>query len=347
MHRPARTHAGLAERGSVITTDNDHFSESIGDIVPVEFRGTNRYLDVVQWNIEWFGAAKSTQKDSKRRNLVLRILQTLNADLFIFQEIAGPSADGRRPGVLDDIAAELTRNGAGDYAVDYTQAGGEQRVAMMWDRDWLRSKDTVTDLFPRGTHPMPDGKDAFAGRTPLFGYFTARVPAAETDNIAEGPGSGSEKFDFQVLGVHLKAMAEGAAQRRASAEVLARWLKEEVPMTDSDAMIMGDWNADPGDPCWEPIAALETINDPSDFSYLWLANRSNKFVSRIDLSAITLSSAAQVVGKPSQVVRWKPIQDVIQQAGSMTKPQVVAVLKEIKETISDHLPTLNRFYFKK
>jgi len=161
---------------------------------------------VVQWNIEWFGAAKSQEKDRKRRELVLRILQTLNADLFIFQEIAGPSADGRRQGVLDDIASDLTSNGAGDYAVDYTQAGGEQRVAMMWDRDWIRSKDEVTDLFPRGTHQMPDGKDAFAGRTPLFGYFTARVPVAEEPNIEERQGSGSEKFDFQVLGVHLKAI---------------------------------------------------------------------------------------------------------------------------------------------
>jgi len=52
-------------------------------------------------------------------------------------------------------------------------------------------------------------------------------------------------------------LAEGAAQRLASAEVLARWLKEEAPQTDSDAMIMGDWNAEPNDPCWEPLAALE------------------------------------------------------------------------------------------
>jgi len=92
---------------------------------------------------------------------------------------------------------------------------------------------------------------------------------------------------------------------------------------------------------------FRSINDPSDFSYLWLANRSSKFVSRIDLTAMSLSSATQIVGKPAQVVRWKPIQDVIQEAGGMTKPQVVAVLKAIKETISDHLPTVNRFYFTK
>jgi hypothetical protein len=45
---------------------------------------------------------------------------------------------------------------------------------MMWDRDWIRAKDEVRDLFPRGHHRAPNGKDAFAGRTPLFGYFARR-----------------------------------------------------------------------------------------------------------------------------------------------------------------------------
>jgi hypothetical protein len=80
---------------------------------------------------------------------VVGILAKLHADLFVLQEVAGPTEV--RPGLLDTVAAALTAGGAGDCAVDYTKAGGEQWVAMMWDRDWLRAKADVAELFARGS----------------------------------------------------------------------------------------------------------------------------------------------------------------------------------------------------
>ena len=32
----------------------------------------------------------------------------------------------------------------------------------------------------------------------------------------------------------------------------AAWLVREAPKTDSDTVILGDWNAPPGDACWKP-----------------------------------------------------------------------------------------------
>ncbi len=342
--------ASVTRRHNLLTSENDNLSAAFADLVPERYKDTNQFLNVVQWNVEWFGAAKSTEKDKSRYGLVLRILEALNADLFVFQEVAGPSRDRRYPGSLDGIAEELTKRGAGDYVVFYTDAGGEQRVAMMWDRKWLRAKGDVTDLFERGTHKAPDGKDAFAGRTPLYGYFSARI-------AEPGEDFGTDKFDFQALGVHLKAMAEGHEQRLASAKTLADWLSKDAPMTDSDALIVGDWNASPDDSCWAPIHKLEkgpnsgvffqSINDPSDFSYLWLKNRSDKFVSRIDLAAMTLSSMEQVKGQAARVVRWKPIEETIARAGKLTAREVVKVMREIKEAISDHMPTVTQFYITK
>lgn len=340
-------------RHNVLTAENDNVSRAFAKFVPERYRDTARFIDVLQWNIEWFGAAKSKAKDRERFDRVVDILEAFNSDLFVLQEIAGPSADGRYPGVLDGVAEELTRRGAGDYVVFYTNAGGEQRVATMWDRDWVRAKSEVQELFERGKYQKPGKKDPFAGRTPLYGYFSARIPAGSNVTVP----SGAEKFDFQALGVHLKAMAEGAPQRRESAKILADWLTKTAPLTDSDTMILGDWNAGPDAPEWAPIRALEQgpgprvhfskINDPSDYSYLWLANRKEKFMSRIDLTAITLSSEKQIVKKQvAKVVKWLPIEEALAKAGSMTHKDVVKVLKEVKETISDHLPTLARFYIK-
>lgn len=340
-------------RDNVITGDNDNTSRAFAEYVPEEYKDTSQFIDVLQWNIEWFGAAKSRSKDRQRFDRVVDILEAFNSDIFVFQEIAGPSKDGRYPGILDAVAEELGERGAGDYVVYYTEAGGEQRVAMMWDRDWIRSKSDVEDLFKRGAFQKQGQKDPFAGRTPLYGYFTARIPVGSSVRISPG----AEKFDFQVLGVHLKAMGEGAPQRRESAEILADWLTNTASLTDSDTIILGDWNASPDASEWAPIHALENkpssrvhftdINDPSEYSYLWLANRKDKFMSRIDLTAITLASEEQVVKKTvGKVVTWLPIQEALEKAGSMTDKEVVNVLKEVKETISDHLPTLARFYIK-
>lgn len=346
--------SGVSSRDNVVTSDNDNLSDALSDLVPDEHRGTDKYLDVVQWNIEWFGAQKSVAKDKRRLGLVIDTLEALNADLFIFQEIAGPTSDGRYPGALDVVAEELTARGAGHYVVFYTQAGGEQRVAMMWDRDWLRAKGDVEELFKRGTHKFGSPPiDAFAGRTPLYGHFTARIPTEDADSDDPYNG-GPDKLEFQALGVHLKAMGDGFPQRKRSAEILSTWMIEEALAVGSDVMIMGDFNAPPSDAkSWAPFHALEAtkeaafsdINDESDFSYLWLRNQSSQFLSRIDLGVVSMSAVkrAEVLAKP---IRWKPIEETLAQAGDLKAPAVRAVLREIKENLSDHLPCVSRFYFK-
>lgn len=343
MAGKARTQRKTAKH--VVTSDNDNYSFAVDDLVPPHYTGTERYLDVIQWNLEWFGAAKSTTWDRKRWALVVGILARLNADLFVFQEVAGPTE--RRPGALDAVAAELTAGGAGDYAVDYTKAGGEQRVAMMWDRDWLRAKADVAELFERGAHQPAGGPDPFAGRTPLYGWFTGR--------LAGGPNSApGGSFDFQVLGVHLKAMADGAGQRQQSARVLSAWMEHKAPLVDADVLIMGDFNAPPDDACWAPFHALEdarkaafrAINDPSDFSYLWLRNKKDKALSRIDLTVASLASMTNVAARTvAAAVRWKPIEEVIAQTQDLTGARATKLLEQLKSSISDHLPTFSRFYF--
>ncbi len=340
------------EQMNVVTSDNDNLSEALKDLVPEKHKGTDKFLDVVQWNLEWFGATKSRAKDKLRYDTILTVLEALNADLFVFQEIAGPSKDGRYPGALDAVADDLVARDAGDYRVAYSDAGGEQRIAMMWDRDWLRARAEIEDLYDVGEHKTKDGKDAFARRSPLYGYFASRLPASGTEDQRYG----SDSFDFQVLGLHLKAMEDGHEQRLKSADVLAGWLSKEAPTIDADVIMVGDWNAPPNDACWKPIHDLEKkpnpdvhfsdINDPDEFSYLWLRNKSTKFVSRIDLAAISSASMRKAVdGEASKVILWKPIEEALKIAGDLTDKEVVNVLSIIKEHVSDHLPTVTRFYF--
>ena len=336
--------AFLTKKSNLITVSQDNMSAVFEDFVPKQYHDTDQFLNIVQWNIEWFGARKNTERDKKRKKLVTDILAMFNADLFVFQEIAGPSADGRYEGVLDEIADELTERGMGDYVVYYTYAGGEQRVAMMWDREFIKAKEEVQDLFDRGTYQKPGKKDPFAGRTPLYGHFTSRIEAGEA----------FDKYDFQVVGLHLKAMADGVTQRAESAKILVDYLEKDFQQKTGDILMMGDFNAPPDDKkSWSAFHQLEkkspeqfkftAINDPSDFSYMWLKNMSDKYVSRIDLTAMSLSSELKV-GSAGTPVKWKPIEEAISRAGKISDKEVRDTMSEIKELISDHLPVLTQFY---
>src|SRR5258705_13448600 len=78
--------AGRARRGrlDVPTTDNDNFSYAVNDLVPDDRRGTTTYLDVVQWNLEWFGAGGQHAEFSRKRlPIIIDIFEALNGDLFI------------------------------------------------------------------------------------------------------------------------------------------------------------------------------------------------------------------------------------------------------------------------
>lgn len=333
----------------VPTISGDNFSFAVDDLVPAERRGSKQYLDVVQWNLEWFGAAGPHEEFTRKRlPIILDIFEALNGDLFILQEIAGPTQDGRRKGALDEVADTLTRRGAGAYVVDYTKAGGQQRVAMMWDTQVLKARDNVEELFKQGEYKMADGKDPFARRTPLYGYFKGRPVEADGSLGSQG------YFEFQTLGVHLKAMADGAAQREESAKILSDWMRVEAPLIDADVMIMGDFNAPPGDPCWAPFHALEdqdkakfqSINDPTDFSYLWLDNATSRAVSKIDLAVLSLASAENVVGEAATAVRWKPIDEALKDSGTLSDKKVREIMKILKNELGDHLPCATRFFFR-
>jgi hypothetical protein len=41
----------------------------------------------------------------------------------------------------------------------------------MYDLDWIRAKDSITELFGKNSVVTADGKDAFP-RLPLYSYFT-------------------------------------------------------------------------------------------------------------------------------------------------------------------------------
>jgi len=110
--------------------------------------------------------------------------------------------------------------------------------------------------------------------------------------------------------------------------------------------MIGDWNAPPSTDAWKPFRALEnagkalftSVNDEGEFSHLMYRSKT-KWGSRLDLTAVSLASAAQISQAPS-VVRWKSLDDLL--TANPSAKQLKTYIKEIRETVSDHLPVVRR-----
>ena len=71
----------MVNTSSIVVT-NDRISAFLNEFVPDKVQGTDSFLDVITWNIKFFNT-----RDPQRVELIARIMQELNADLFVLQEI--------------------------------------------------------------------------------------------------------------------------------------------------------------------------------------------------------------------------------------------------------------------
>lgn len=308
---------------------NDNISELLGNRIPDQYKDSDEFLDIISWNLRWFNSM-----EKKRADKIYQVIATLNADLFVFQEVEDESLDG--------IRDKLNEKGLGSYRTHYGKTGGNQRIAFMYDFNWVRAKDNLEELFGKKTVITPSGKDVFP-RLPLWGYFYTRSISASLRG-----------FDFQVAGLHLKSQldksgtGEDKLQRELAARRLATWLEHESIEHDSDSILIGDWNESPDKDTWDVFGMMENenkvafrnINDPSDFSHLYYKNRIN-WGSRLDLAVVSSNMAIKMKGKPSPIL-WLSLEELIESDASAG--QVKAIIKEIKDEVTDHLPVHNRFY---
>ena len=294
---------------------NDNISRRIGGLVPAALRGSDRFLDIVNWNIKYF-----TSGDPRRVRLVTLLMEEINADLFVLQEI--------EHGSLDGVVQALRDAHAGSYKVHYGATGGDQRIAFVYDTEWVKSKQDITDIFKEHNDATPGRKKPFP-RLPLYSQFTGRTSG--------------KAFDFHLMGVHLKSqrVAQGAtdagdAQREAAAVRLARWMKAELD-DEQDAIVMGDFNAPPDRKEWEALRELERTdkarfvswNDKKEGSHFYKSGRN----SRLDLVLVSKDADGNAVDKKAHVINWND---------AFPKTDL---FNDIVTYISDHRPVISRFYF--
>lgn len=168
-------------------------------------------FDVVTWNIEWFGSESNGPEDiDLQLNNVIEVVETLDADLYAFQEIVD------KP--LFFALNDSLENYSGFYA-SYSQS---QKTAYLF-------KTTVIDSLDSGLlEAQQNEADWAGGRFPLFFEFDVTI-SDQTLRV----------FSYNL---HAKAFADQNAynQRRNAANSLKEYLDRS--RYNASVIVLGDFN---------------------------------------------------------------------------------------------------------
>ncbi len=190
------------------------FSQDLG-VEAVVFPGDNVSkdftLDVVTWNIEWFGdAGNGPVDDNVQFENVKTLVTTMDADIYAFQEISNPT-------LFNQLDTDLT--GYDGVIASYSQS---QKTAYLY-------KNTTIQMINSGliTNGMVQS-DWANGRYPLLLHFNATV--------------NEETQEIYAYAIHAKAFGEPSdySQRLNASAQLKNYL--DANRADDNVIVLGDFN---------------------------------------------------------------------------------------------------------
>lgn len=172
-------------------------------------------LEVVTWNVEWFGdTGKGPEDDDLQLQNVVNVVKTIDADIYALQEIASPVRFAQLVENLDDY---------GGFLSSFSQT---QETAFLFKRSAIDSLSGITlssgDGFTRSNWAN--------GRYPLLFNFVANI--------------GGEQQEFYMYNIHAKATFNDPPsdynQRLEASAELKEYL--DINFSDKNVIVLGDYN---------------------------------------------------------------------------------------------------------
>ena len=292
-------------------------------------------LEVVNWNIEWFGATEAgfgpANKDQQQAN-ILTILTNLNADVFALSEVV----DTVR---LRSLVAQLSTRTNSTYAYKIAEFGSraDDRV----DPEYAGTQK-LTFVYRTGIISNP----AFTGllrcteaqACPAFNaWASGRFPyLMSADVTLDGV---TKRVNFVVIHGKANATATSAndyARRKLGAELLKAKLEELFP--NGNTLLVGDFN----DTLEGTIASGVT---PAVSSY-------NNFVADPNYVALTLPLARaggqSTTGFPTVIdhaIATKQMATYYIAGSAAIRTDVTGLVTNYASTTTDHYPVFTRYSF--
>lgn len=221
--------------------------------VTTRYRGEEKDIDICFWNIEWFNKTFRQKLDD-----VAWEISVQNLDVWVISESS--------PEAVRALVQRLKEKYQLDYDCAYSEPdapGAKQTITVLWNKNtvevttvpwpqkvqqWLalesgnfKNLDELQNVLGHTEPEKVDGKifDRYPGR------FKVKAILRTPPN-GDSKGNPISPFDFYLVPLHLKAMAEGSKRRQFACRILTQAIKycrEDNKDSENDWIIGGDLNA--------------------------------------------------------------------------------------------------------
>ena len=284
-------------------------------------------LDVVSWNLEWFGGSLGPADDDRQMFYAAKVMDSLNADIYALQEIV----DTARLGLL----TRSLQNGPYDYAVSLYASNSNNQLNGNWSSGqklaFIYRKALFSNVIARGFTQFSNQSDN------SYNWASGRFPfLLESSVTVDGI---SKKVIF--LSIHAKAELGETSdylRRKGASDLMYDSLNAIYPT--QHVLIAGDYNDDldqtissrfPGSPT--PYNAF--MNDQFRYSPLSYWN--------------TMRGDNSYIGYPNMVdhsIASNEMQADYVPFSCVVRKDVEALVPFYSQDLSDHYPIHSRFYFR-
>jgi hypothetical protein len=298
---------------------------------------TNKTLEVVNWNIEWFGSTVSglgpDNKELQQTN-VSKVVNYLNADIYALAEVV----DTVR---LANVVSQLSAATGHPYAFQVSRFGSyadnpqdpdyanDQKLSFVYRTDVLSNVSTGIGLLRCSEQDACPAYNAWAsGRFPYL---------MSADVTLDGT---TKRVNFIVIHAKANATATSAndyARRKQGATLLKNLLDTQYP--NQNTLIVGDYN----DVLEGTIATGVT---PPVSSYDVLVSDSTKYVSlTLPLARAGAQSTASYATVIDNVIATKALANYYIKGTAAIRTDAAAMITNYANTTSDHYPVFTRYSF--
>jgi|GEM_PF-434887 len=320
------------------TTYNASLSISSPSVttIPVSLSG-NSYdvantLEVVNWNMEWFGSDPASNLGPKDKNLqnanATKIINALKADVYALVEVVDTM---RLRTIVANMPGYAYRVGDfGSYAdnrqdVDYN---GAQKLAFVYRTSVVSN--------PKFTVPF---RSAQADNKPDYTYWSSgRFPFQMTADVTLNGVTKPVTF----IAIHAKANTSPTAtaydRRKNSADELKAYL--DTNYSGANVVVLGDFNDDLDQTITTGLSTTAT-------SYSAFTSDAANYPSPTlqELSLTGKKSTVSYSDVIDHVVTTKPFYSYYIKGTTEVQTSIAATVANYGTTTSDHYPVLTRYSF--
>ncbi len=298
-------------------------------------------LEVVNWNIEWFGSSDPafgpSDKIQQEAN-IKTITQNIGADLFAFVEVVSETR-------LQNVVANLNSvYGAGAYSYVICDFGSHtnpfasgagplsaaQKEAFVYKTSVINPIGTPGALIANGVNTAADLTN------PAYNYFSSgRYPYMMNANVTLGGVTKQVRF---VL-IHAKANTSPTTtsynRRKSGADTLNYTLNNLYP--NDNIVLLGDFNDDLD----QSITAGQTVSSYSTFN----ADAANFSSPTLALSLAGKKSTVKYNDMIDHVELSNEMQSYYMSSSASVLTDVTSLVTNYGTTTTDHYPIFTRYAF--